>query len=166
MKDKSNLKSETSEILQLVGFKIGEEEYAVDILMVQEIIRMMQITKVPNAPDFVDGVINLRGRIIPVVDLRCKLGLGRKEQDSNKRIIVVEVSGKTVGFIVDAVTEVLRIPANITEPPPDLITNVNSEFIKAVGKLDDRLLILIDLEKILSSNEKLELQGMQQEEET
>ncbi|MEJ5350714.1 MAG: chemotaxis protein CheW [Melioribacteraceae bacterium] len=164
MNEKSKAKNETAEILQLVGFKIADEEYAVDILMVQEIIRMMQVTKVPNAPDFVDGVINLRGRIIPVIDLRSKLGLPRKEVDKDKRIIVVEVSGKTVGFIVDAVTEVLRIPASITEPPPDLVTNVNSEFIKAVGKLEDRLLILIDLEKILSSNEKLELSAINQEE--
>lgn len=161
MKDKTNIKKDSSEILQLVGFKIGNEEYAVDILMVQEIIRMMQVTKVPNAPYFVDGVINLRGRIIPVIDLRSKLGLERKEADKDKRIIVVEVSGKTVGFIVDSVTEVLRIPASITEPPPDIITNINSEFIKAVGKLEDRLLILIDLEKILSSNEKLELSNME-----
>ncbi|MDH7603917.1 MAG: chemotaxis protein CheW [Melioribacter sp.] len=164
MSEKSKIKNEAAEILQLVGFKIAEEEYAVDILMVQEIIRMMQVTKVPNAPDFVDGVVNLRGRIIPVIDLRSKLGLSRKEVDKDKRIIVVEVSGKTVGFIVDAVTEVLRIPASITEPPPDLITNVNSEFIKAVGKLEDRLLILIDLEKILSSNEKLELSAINNEE--
>jgi len=164
MNEKTKVKNETTEILQLVGFKIADEEYAVDILMVQEIIRMMQVTKVPNAPDFVDGVINLRGRIIPVIDLRSKLGLPRKEVDKDKRIIVVEVSGKTVGFIVDAVTEVLRIPASITEPPPDLVTNVNSEFIKAVGKLEDRLLILIDLEKILSSNEKLELSTINQEE--
>jgi len=164
MSEKSKIKNEAAEILQLVGFKIAEEEYAVDILMVQEIIRMMQVTKVPNAPDFVDGVVNLRGRIIPVIDLRSKLGLPRKEVDKDKRIIVVEVSGKTVGFIVDAVTEVLRIPASITEPPPDLITNVNSEFIKAVGKLEDRLLILIDLEKILSSNEKLELSAINNEE--
>ena len=164
MSEKSKIKNEAAEILQLVGFKIAEEEYAVDILMVQEIIRMMQVTKVPNAPDFVDGVVNLRGRIIPVIDLRSKLGLPKKEVDKDKRIIVVEVSGKTVGFIVDAVTEVLRIPASITEPPPDLITNVNSEFIKAVGKLEDRLLILIDLEKILSSNEKLELSAINNEE--
>ncbi len=163
MSGNSKIKNDTAEILQLVGFKIAEEEYAVDILMVQEIIRMMQVTKVPNAPDFVDGVVNLRGRIIPVIDLRSKLGLPRKEVDKDKRIIVVEVAGKTVGFIVDAVTEVLRIPASITEPPPDLITNVNSEFIKAVGKLEDRLLILIDLEKILSTNEKLELSAINTE---
>jgi purine-binding chemotaxis protein CheW len=153
-------KVENAEILQLVSFLIGEEEYGVDILLVQEIIRMMEITKVPNAPDFVDGVVNLRGRIIPVIDLRTKLGMPRKEHDKNTRIIVVEVAGKTVGFIVDAVTEVLRIPASITEPPPEIVAGVNAEFIKAVGKLDDRLLILIDLEKILSTQEKIELNKM------
>ncbi|MGK9477108.1 chemotaxis protein CheW [Melioribacter sp. OK-6-Me] len=153
-------KVENSEILQLVSFLIGDEEYGVDILLVQEIIRMMEITKVPNSPDFVDGVVNLRGRIIPVIDLRAKLGMPRKEHDKNTRIIVVEVAGKTVGFIVDAVTEVLRIPVGITEPPPDIVAGVNAEFIKAVGKLDDRLLILIDIEKILSTQEKIQLNNM------
>jgi len=151
-------KKDGSQLLQLVSFMIGEEEYGVDILLVQEIIRMLQVTKVPNAPDFVDGVINLRGRIIPVIDLRCKLGIERKEHDKNTRIVVVEVSGKTVGFIVDAVTEVLRIPESITEAPPEIVTGINSEFIKAVGKLEDRLLILIDIEKVLSGSEKLEIQ--------
>jgi purine-binding chemotaxis protein CheW len=119
---------------------------------------MLQITKVPNSPDFVEGVINLRGRVIPVIDLRRKLGMDRKPHDKNTRIIVVEVDGKTVGFIVDAVNEVLRIPKNITEAPPELVTGINSEFIKAVGKLDDRLLILLDLEKIISSEQKAQLQ--------
>jgi len=136
---------------------IGDEEFGVDILLVQEIIRMLQVTKVPNSPDFVDGVINLRGRIIPVIDFRSKLGIQRKVHDKDTRIVVVEVSGKTVGFIVDAVTEVLRIPADITEAPPELVTGINSEFIKAVGKLEDRLLILIDIEKILTATEKAEL---------
>lgn len=154
-------KKETSELLQLVSFMIGEEEFGVDILVVQEIIRMLQVTKVPNAPDFVDGVINLRGRIIPVIDLRCKLGMPRKERDKDTRIVVVEVAGKTVGFIVDAVTEVLRIPSNITEAPPEIVAGVNSEFIKAVGKLEDRLLILIDIEKVLSASEHQELTEMQ-----
>ncbi|MEW6194079.1 MAG: chemotaxis protein CheW [Bacteroidota bacterium] len=152
------MKKEGSQLLQLVSFMIGEEEYGVDILLVQEIIRMLQVTKVPNAPDYVDGVINLRGRIIPVIDLRCKLGIERKEHDKNTRIVVVEVSGKTVGFIVDAVTEVLRIPESITEEPPEIVTGVNSEYIKAVGKLEDRLLILVDIEKMLASSVKIEIQ--------
>ncbi|MHB8854897.1 MAG: chemotaxis protein CheW [Ignavibacteriaceae bacterium] len=148
-----NLKKESSELLQLVSFMIQDEEFAIDILFVQEINRMLQITKVPNAPAFVSGVVNLRGRVIPVIDLRTKLGMEVKKHDKNTRIVVVEVKEKTVGFIVDAVKEVLRIPASITEPPPELVTGINSEFIMAVGKLEDRLITLIDIEKILSNSE-------------
>ncbi len=151
----TNIKNESSELLQLVSFMIGNEEYAVDILFVQEINRMLQITKVPNAPEYVDGVINLRGRVIPVIDLRYKLGLSKKEHNKNTRIIVVEVKNKTVGFIVDAVKEVIRIPENITEAPPEIVSGSNTEFIKSVGKLEDRLLILIDLEKMLFGTELL-----------
>lgn len=146
-------KKGTSELLQLVSFMIGSEEFAINILSVQEINRMLQITKVPNAPAFVSGVVNLRGRVIPVIDLRTKLGLSTKEFDKNTRIVVVEVKDKTVGFIVDAVKEVLRIPTNITEPPPELVTGINSEFIMAVGKLEDRLITLIDIEKVLSNSD-------------
>jgi len=151
-------KKESTELLQLVSFFIGNEEFGVDILFVQEINRMSQITTVPNSPDFVNGVINLRGRVIPVIDLRSKFGMPKKEPDKNTRIMVMEVSGKTVGFIVDSVNEVLRIPKNVTEAPPSLALGVNSEYIKSVGKLDDRLLILIDLEKILSTVESMQLQ--------
>ncbi len=154
MSNLEDQKKDSSELLQLVSFTIGNEEFGVDILFVHEINRMIQITKVPNSPSFVDGVINLRGRVIPVIDLRTKFGIERKEHDNNTRIIVVEVAGKTVGFIVDAVKEVLRIPKSITEPPPEIVTGINSEFIMAVGKLEDRLITLIDLEKILSNNEK------------
>lgn len=146
-----------SELLQLVSFKIGSEEFGVDILNVQEINKMTAITKVPNSLDFVEGVINLRGRIIPVIDLRTRLGLAKKEHDKDTRIIVVEIEGKTIGFIVDVVSEVLRIPANVTEAPPELVAGINSEFIKSVGKLEDRLLILIDLNKLLTTNEKEKL---------
>jgi len=149
---------ESGELLQLVSFNIGEEEFGIDILKVQEIIRIMDITKVPNTPEFVEGVINLRGRVIPIIDLRIKLGMVRIEHDKSTRIIVVEISNKTVGFIVDAVSEVLRIPKNITEAPPEIVAGVNSDYITAVGKLEDRLLILLDLEKILSILEKEELQ--------
>lgn len=148
-------KKEAAEILQLVTFSIGNEEYAVDILYVQEINRMIQITKVPNSPDFVEGVINLRGRVIPVIDLRTRLGMVKKEHDQNTRIIVIEVQGNTLGFIVDAVKEVLRIPSGITEIPPELTSGVDSEYIKSVGKLEDRLLILIDLEKIFAQPDQM-----------
>ena len=119
---------------------------------------MTQITKVPNSPDFVEGVINLRGRVIPVIDLRTRLHLVRKQYDKDTRIIVVEINKKTIGFIVDAVSEVLRIPTNITEAPPAIVSGIDSEFIKSVGKLEDRLLILIDLNKILLQEETAKLQ--------
>lgn len=152
--------TETSELLQLVSFKIGNEEFGVDILNVQEINKMTQVTKVPNSPDFVEGVINLRGRVIPVIDLRLRLGLSKKEHDKDTRIIVVEIEKRTIGFIVDAVSEVLRIPANVTETPPELVSGINSEFIKSVGKLEDRLLILVDLDKILTTSDKNKLNNV------
>ena len=153
MEIKDETLTNQKDLLQLVSFKIGDEEFGVDILKVQEINRMTQITKVPNTPDFIEGVINLRGRVIPVLDLRVKLGMPRKEHGISTRIVVVEINGQTIGFIVDEVNEVLRIPKSITETPPDMVGGVNSEFITSIGKLEDRLLILLDLEKILSANE-------------
>ncbi len=153
---------ESEDLLQLVSFLIGNEEFAVDILKVQEINRLQQITKIPNSPDYVDGVINLRGRVIPVIDLRTRIGIARKEHDKNTRVVVVELDGKTIGFVVDAVSEVLRIPGSITEPPPPLTANINSEYITAVGKLEDRLLILLDLDKILSFEEKSSITELQE----
>jgi purine-binding chemotaxis protein CheW len=150
-----NTKTEMSDLLQLVSFKIGAEEFGVDILKVQEINKMTSITKVPNAPDFVEGVINLRGRVIPIIDLRTRLGLEKIEHTKDTRIIVVDLDGKTVGFIVDAVNEVLRIPAGITEKPPELVAGIESDYITAVGKLEDRLLILLDLDKVLKGDLKL-----------
>ncbi len=152
------INNDFTELLQLVSFNLNEEEFAVDILKVKEINKMMQITKMPNSPNYVEGVINLRGKIIPVIDLRLKLGMPKKEHDKNTRIIVVEVKDKTIGFIVDGVSEVLRIPSNITEPPPEFVTGLNSEFIKSVAKLEERLLTLIDLEKILYVTENLRVE--------
>jgi purine-binding chemotaxis protein CheW len=143
----------SEELLQLVSFNIGDEEFGVDILRVQEINRMMEVTRVPNSPEFVDGVINLRGKVIPVVDLRRRFGMPRKAHDKNTRIIVVELAGNVVGFVVDAVREVLRIPRSVTEPPPVLGGGVKDGYVTAVGKLNDRLLILLDLERVLSGKE-------------
>ncbi|AFH50261.1 Chemotaxis signal transduction protein [Ignavibacterium album JCM 16511] len=150
-------KSSTTEILQLVSFIIGNEEYAVNIFYVKEINRLSHITKVPNAPEFIEGVINLRGRIIPVIDLRIKIGLPKKGFDKDSRIIVIEDEDLLVGFLVDAVKEVIRIPKNIIEEPPEIVTSSKTDFISSVGKLEDRLLILIDLKKILSKNEQNKL---------
>ncbi len=143
----------TGELLQLVTFLIEEEEFAVDILNIQGINMMMDITKVPNSPDFVEGIINLRGQVIPVIDLRKRLNLNQIEFTKDSRIIVVEIDDKVVGFIVDKVKEVLRIDSGITEPPPPMVSGVGSEFITAVAKLEDRLITLLDLQKLLSLDE-------------
>jgi len=141
-------------ILQLVTFKLENDEFGVDILKVQEINRMMSITKIPNAPTFTEGVINLRGKIIPIIDLRKKLGFNSKSYDKSTRIIVVELDGIVLGFVVDSVSEVLRIPRETIEPPPSIIGNIESDFIEGVGKLQDRLLILLELKKIFTNSER------------
>jgi purine-binding chemotaxis protein CheW len=148
------------EVLQLVSFTIGQEEFGVDILRVQEINRMVEVTRVPNSPEFISGVINLRGKVIPIVDLRKRFGFEQKEKDKNTRIIVVELNGSILGFIVDAVKEVLRIPKSVTEPPPAVVAGIGSEYITAVGKLEDRLLILLDINKILLDQEVHQLNAV------
>ncbi len=138
------------DLLQLVTFSIGSEEFGVDILKVIEIIRTMEITKVPKAPAFVEGVINLRGLVIPIIDLRRRFGLAEKAGDSDTRIIVIEINGMSVGFVVDSVSEVLRIPANTVEPAPPVVAGVDSDYISGVGKVED---ILLDLDKLLSADD-------------
>jgi purine-binding chemotaxis protein CheW len=153
-------KKQDAELMQLVTFSIGEEEFGVDILKVQEIIRMMEITKVPRAPDFVEGVINLRGKVIPIIDLRKRFGLSTRDHDKHTRIIVIEINKMIVGFVVDSVSEVLRIPSNTVEPPPPVVSGLESEYISGVGKLEDRLLILLDLDRLLSGEERDVLTGI------
>lgn len=148
------------ELIQLVTFSIGEEEFGVNILQVQEIIRTMEITNVPRAPGFVEGVINLRGKVIPIVDMRSRFGLEHKEHDKYTRIIVIEIDMIIVGFVVDAVSEVLRIPANSVQPPPPVVAGMDSEYIDGVGKLEDRLLILLDLDSLLNNEEMEALSGV------
>lgn len=145
--------------LQLVAFRLGNETYAVDIQQVQEIIRMQQITRVPGAPFFVEGVINLRGRIIPVIDLRKRLGLPRGEETDEVRIVVVEVPPHKVGMIVDAVEEVLRLSEENIETPSSLVASVDEQYLKGVGKSEDRLVVLLDLEEILKKEKDSEKQG-------
>lgn len=139
--------------LQLVSFNIGSEEFGVDILKVQEINRMVEITRVPQTPHYVEGVINLRGKVIPIIDLRKRFNLEVKEYDKNTRIVVVDINGHIMGMIVDAVSEVLRLPASTIEPPPEIVTGVNAEYIKGVAKLEDRLLIFLDLTRVVDAVE-------------
>lgn len=143
-----------SDQLQLVTFSIGGEEFGVEILKVQEIVRSMEMTRVPSAPAFVEGVVNLRGRVIPIIDMRKRFGLERKDHDSRTRIIVIDMNGVVTGFVVDSVSEVLRLPRNTIEPPPPVVAGIESDYISGVGKLEDRLLILLDMDSLLSSKEQ------------
>lgn len=136
--------------LQLVTFDVAGEEFAVDILAVREINRMMTLTRVPNSPPEVEGVINLRGKIIPVIDLRRRFGLTQSDHSQDSRIVVVEVNERVVGFIVDRVHEVLRIQKSIVEPAPEMVCSIDSDFIAGVGKLEDRLVILLDVAKLFA----------------
>lgn len=142
---------------QLVTFTLGTEEYGVAITKVQEIIRMQEITRVPQMPDFIEGVINLRGRIIPVIDLRKRFELNVTERTVMTRIIVIDVEGRTLGIVVDAVSEVMRLPTDQIEPPPPVVAGIGREYLQGVGKAQGRLIILLDLDKILSTHEKLNL---------
>jgi purine-binding chemotaxis protein CheW len=145
--------STSDDLCQFVICRIGQEEFAVDVLSVQEINRLVEVTRVPKTPRFVEGVINLRGRIIPVLDLRRRFGLIASEQTTQSRIVVVSVQAKLVGFIVDSVVEVLRVPKNAIEPPPNVGSSAGAEFTQGVGRIDDRLLIVLDLNRLLVKNE-------------
>jgi purine-binding chemotaxis protein CheW len=147
-----------SETIQVVSFKIGSEEYGVDIAQVQEINRMVAITHVPRAPHFMEGVINLRGQLIPIIDLRTRFGMPRAEHTKNTRIVVTEVGPTRVGMVVDSVSEVLRLATDQIEPAPEMITGVDTEYIRGVGKIEDRLIILLDLARIISAGERRELE--------
>jgi len=149
MKDET-LISENTELLQLVGFKLGEEEFCIDIINVNEIIKMQKVTSIPNAPASVLGIVNIRGKINAVVDTRLKLNMLSKEYNSDTRIIIVEFENKSIGFIVDEVTEVLRIPKNILRDVPDIVsTEVNTDYIRSVASIENKIVILLDLKKLL-----------------
>lgn len=150
-----------NEELQLVIFRLAKEEYGLPITKVQEINRLVPITKLPQTPSFMEGIINLRGRIIPVIDLRKRFQLAAAEQSDDNRIIIVEVSGQTIGIIVDAVTEVVRLPGSSVEPPPPAFI-LDAQYIHGVGKLDERLLIMLDIDKILTSQEEIMLKQIKQ----
>jgi purine-binding chemotaxis protein CheW len=134
---------------QLVVFELAGESYGVEIGRVQEIDRMQTITVVPQAPPFVEGVINLRGRITPVVDLRTRFGLPKAEPTPLTRIVVVKAGEEWVGLVVDAVSEVLRIPVDAIEPPSAMVTTAESTYLRGIAKLESRLIILLDLDRVL-----------------
>ena len=150
-KSKNSSKNQVIEDkIQLVSFIIGIEEFGIDILHVQEIIKLIHITRVPNAEDYISGVINLRGKVIPVMNMRKRMDMEEKEYDSDMRIIVVEVNKIVLGFIVDSVNEVIRIDRSTLEETPKSYNSRVFEFVNNIAKLNDRLIILIDLEKLIS----------------
>ncbi len=139
---------------QLVIFDLAEETYGVDIGSVREIIRIQEITKVPRTPEFVEGVINLRGKVIPVIDLRKRFGFRKTEATKDTRIVVVDIGGTDIGVVVDAVTEVLRLSADAVEPPTGVITTADSDYLLGIAKLETRLIILLDLQRALANMEE------------
>jgi purine-binding chemotaxis protein CheW len=139
---------------QLVVFELANELFGVDIAAVESIIKMLPITRVPQSPEFVEGVINLRGKVLPVIDLRLRFGLPAVEVTKSNRIMVITLGGTEVGMIVDGVSEVLSISDEDVEPPPSMVTSVHSSFVVGIAKIDTRLVILLDLKKILSLEEQ------------
>lgn len=151
---------------QLVVFELANEHYGVDIAAVESIIKMQPITTVPQAPAFVEGITNLRGSVLPVMDLRKRFGLSYKDQSGEaardeKRIVVVSMDGMKIGMIVDAVSEVLRIQEEVIEPPPPMVTTINSAFITGIAKVGERLIILLDLAKVLTLSEKEQVSSLE-----
>lgn len=145
----------TGGIIQLVSFELEQEEYGVDVLAVREIIRLPGITKMPNTPDYVEGIINLRGTVIPIISLRRRFGLMDSEANRSSRILVMETTGGLNGFIVDAVAEVIRISSTEIQPPPAItLGNVAQECITGIVNHAERLLVVLDLNRLFSNEEQ------------
>jgi purine-binding chemotaxis protein CheW len=138
--------------MQLVSFHLDKEEYGIEITRVREIILMGEITRVPETPPHIKGLINLRSTVIPIVDLRLRFGLPEETPTDHTRIMVVNVAGKTIGIVVDAVSEVLRISQEQIAPPPPTVAGLNNEYLTGLVKLDNRMLILLDIDKVVARN--------------
>ena len=148
--DGNSATDDSISIAQVVSFNLASEHYGINILNVQEIILVSEITSIPEVPSYVEGLINLRGKVIPVIDLRRRFGLSAVDYSENTRIIVTNTSQRTIGLVVDEVHEVLRLEENQIEPLPERLTNVDASYITGVVKLEDRILILLDTEAVIS----------------
>jgi len=143
-------RSAVEETEHLATFFLDREEYGVDVRLVQEIRRVTEITQVPRAPDFIKGVLNLRGRIIPVIDLKKKLGLGEVIETKLSRIVVITLKGRLLGLLVDGASQVLKVPVSLVEPAPAEVLQKGGDYLRGVAKLEKRLIILVDLETVLA----------------
>jgi purine-binding chemotaxis protein CheW len=148
-----------TEMKQLISFTVGTEEYGLELLRVKEVIRMRQITWLPKAPSCVKGIINLRSDVIPIVGLRDRFGLQSIEHTEMTRVIVVEVGGRLVGMVVDSASQVVRLPADQFDPPPPMVGEADRGFITAVGKMGDKLIIMIDVDRVFSYEEMSQIAG-------
>jgi purine-binding chemotaxis protein CheW len=148
--------TQQDELIQLVSFMLADEEYGVEVLKVREIIRMPTITKMPNVPHYVDGIINLRGKVIPIISMRRRFGLMENENSGQTRIIIMDVAGSLTGFVVDAVSEVIRIHSSEIQPPPSMVLSggIGQEFITGVFNHAERLLIIMDIDRMFSEEER------------
>jgi len=143
------------ELTQLVSFHLDNEEYGVEVLKVREIIRMVNITHMPNTPPYVEGIINLRGKVIPIISMRKRFGLMDMESNNQTRVIIMDVGGELLGFTVDAVSEVIRVSANEIQPAPSVASGgIGQEYIEGVINHADRLLVLLNLDMMFSHEEK------------
>ena len=147
---------ELEDSTNLVTFRLGSGEYAIDIMQAKEIIKMEKITLIPNAPDFVEGVINLRGNIIPIIDLKKRFNLEETEGDKNTGIIIVKIEDVDMGIIIDSISKVVSISNSDIQPPPPMLSGIGQKYIKGVGKLEDKLLVVLDLEKLFTTDEEEE----------
>ena len=139
--------------LQIVGFRIGRETFGLPISLVQEIVRPPEITAVPHAPEYVEGIMNLRGRIVPVIDLRRRFGAAVIENTRKSRVLVVEFESRAVGLVVDSASEVLKVSDAQIEPPPNVLTDAATNYVSGVAKYQGRIIILVDLKRILYADE-------------
>lgn len=135
---------------QLVIFELGAEDFGIDIASVEGIVKLQEITKIPQSPAYVEGITNIRGGVLAVIDLHKRFGLIAQEHTSETRIVIINLNGVKTGIIVSAVSEVLTIEESVIEPPPPMVSTINSEYLIGVAKIEKRLVILLDLEKILS----------------